>query len=138
SASNRLFVLACALFCVSGVAGLIYELVWVRVLTALLGAGIYAISAVLAAFMGGLALGAAAAARFADRLRNPLAAYSVLELLIGGCGLAIPLVWNHFSVFDTWAYDRWSEAPQVLAFLRFASVTLLLLVPTTLMGATLP
>jgi spermidine synthase len=136
--STGTFVLACALFCVSGVAGLIYELIWVRELTALLGAGIYAISAVLAAFMGGLALGAAAAARFADRLRRPFGAYSVLELLIAGSGLAIRLVWRHFAVFDTWAYGRWGDVPQVLALSRFAAVTLVLLVPTTLMGATLP
>jgi spermidine synthase len=137
-ASSGMFLLACTLFFVSGAAGLIYELIWVRVLTALLGAGIYAVSAVLAAFMGGLALGAAGAARFADRLGNPLGAYAILELLISGCGLAIPLTWDHFAAFDAWIYGRWSDAPQFLALLRFAAAMLVLLVPTTLMGATLP
>ncbi len=51
------------LFAVSGAAALIYEVVWTRLLTLHLGHGLAAASAVLAAFMGGLAAGAGAAGR---------------------------------------------------------------------------
>lgn len=136
--SRATFAAACLLFCISGAAGLIYELLWVRVLTALLGTGVYAISAVLAAFMGGLALGAAAAARFADRIRGPFVAYSILELLIAGAGLVLPLIWDEFAAFDARLYAHWGNRPEMLAVFRFLAVTLVLLPPTTLMGATLP
>ena len=73
------------LFAVSGAAALIYEVVWTRLLTLQMGHGTAAASTVLAAFMGGLAIGAAVAGRTGARLspERALRIYAGLELVIG-------------------------------------------------------
>src|SRR5437660_10955477 len=71
----------CFLF--SGATGLIYEVVWARMLGLVFGATTIAISAVLAAFMGGLALGSALAAKLAARIPRPLRTYALIEMFIG-------------------------------------------------------
>lgn len=131
-------LLACILFFASGMAGLIYEVVWVRLLTTIFGSGIYAISAVLAAFMAGLSLGAVCLGPWSDRLSRPLAFYAVLEILIAGTGLLVPSVLGHLAGLESWAYARWGQSSTVLTACRFTAALGLLLVPTTLMGATLP
>jgi len=102
------------------------------------GATTLAVSTVLAAFMGGLALGSAIAGRFAGRLRKPLSTYGWLELGIAVYALSIPLI---FSLVDKLYVLIWQQFhPGFFAFSvwRFVLSCLLLLVPTTLMGATLP
>ena len=73
-----------ALFFISGVAGLLQEIAWLRVLGQSLGGSAESLAAVLVAFLGGLAIGAAAAGRHALPRRAPLARYAALE---GFCGL---------------------------------------------------
>lgn len=76
----------------SGLAGLIYEVSWTRLLTLEMGRGIAASSTVLAAFMGGLALGAALAGRRASAMtpRQALQAYAGLELAVAVLAIALP------------------------------------------------
>ena len=84
SASLAIIAGVMVLFFMSGITGLIYEVVWTRLLTYLFGATIYAISTVLSAFMGGLALGSIIFGRLADRWQlNSLKAYALLELFVG-------------------------------------------------------
>ena len=83
------FLLLLACFFVSGFAALLYQTAWSRELSFVFGTSELAIVAVLAAYMGGLALGAAAAARYAMRLRRPVLAYGILELAIAVCALAL-------------------------------------------------
>ncbi len=80
------------LFAVSGAAALIYEVVWTRLLTLHLGHGLAAASAVLAAFMGGLAAGAGAAGRVAGRFSpsRALRIYAGLEIAIAVLALLMP------------------------------------------------
>jgi len=102
------------------------------------GATTLAVSTVLAAFMGGLALGSALAGRLAPRITKPVAAYGWMEIGIAVYALLVPLL---FSVVDNlYAYIWQQLQPGFFAFtmLRFALSSLLLLLPTTLMGATLP
>src|SRR5439155_268352 len=75
------------LFIVSGFAGLIYESIWAQYLKLFLGHAAYAQSLVLAVFMGGMAVGAAAAGRFSERLVNPLLVYGRVGVLIAWAGL---------------------------------------------------
>src|SRR3977135_884176 len=70
-------------FLLSGATGLIYEVLWARMLGLVFGATTLAISAVLAAFMGGLALGSALAARLARRIDRPLLTYAAIEVAVG-------------------------------------------------------
>src|SRR5206468_2949217 len=71
------------LFFASGISGLLYEVVWVRMLTRLLGHTVYATSTVLAAFMAGLAVGSILIGRRIDVSRRPLLWYALIELGIG-------------------------------------------------------
>ena len=83
----RLAMLAIlALFSLSGVAALLYQLVWIRALTHVMGGTTFAISAVLAAYMGGLAFGSRFFGRRGDVARDPLKLYGALELGIGALG----------------------------------------------------
>jgi spermidine synthase len=127
-----------ACFVLSGATGLVYEILWARMLGLVFGATTFAISAVLAAFMGGLALGSALAGRFATRIRSPLRAYGWIEIGVAVYALAVPvlfrlvdslyvLIWNQFQP-GYYAFNIW----------RFVLSSLVLLIPTTLMGATLP
>ena len=123
-------------FLASGAAGLIYEVTWFRLLTNAFGATLLAVSTVLASFMGGLALGSFVLGRVADRLRRPLRFYAILELGIGLSALAVPWLLNLLESASR-------STPGDLAFVssslvRFGCNMTVLLVPTTLMGATLP
>jgi predicted membrane-bound spermidine synthase len=81
-------------FFLSGATGLVYQVVWLRMLGLVFGHTVYAVTTVLAAFMGGLALGSYLFARASARIRNLLRAYAWLEIGIGAyCALMPFLVW---------------------------------------------
>ncbi len=90
-----------ALFTASGFAGLIYESIWTQYLKLFLGHAAYAQSLVLAVFMGGMAAGAGALGRHSTSLRNPLAAYALVETAIGLLSLAFHEV---FVAATGWSY----------------------------------
>ena len=71
SYTSSTIVLVGVCFILSGATGLIYEVLWMRMLGLVFGATTLAVSTVLAAFMGGLALGSALAARFSSRITAP-------------------------------------------------------------------
>src|SRR5882672_12432191 len=80
------------LFFLSGATGLIYELLWVRLLYQAFGSTIQSVTTVVAAYMGGLGLGAWLLGRYADRHAKPAALYGWLEVAIGIFGIASPAV----------------------------------------------
>lgn len=125
-------------FVLSGATGLIYEVLWARMLGLVFGATTFAISTVLAAFMGGLALGSALSGKFGKRLRSPLRAYGLLEIGIAIYALLVPLL---FRLVDGLYAALWSKVQAgffVFSLWRFLLASAVLLVPTALMGATLP
>src|SRR2546421_8951406 len=126
------------LFFLSGATGLVYELLWVRVLYQTFGSTIQSVTTVVAAYMGGLGLGAWLLGRRADRHERPAALYGRLEIAIGVFGLASPLVLalTHRIYVGTAAALALDRAASVA--LRFALAGVVLLIPTTLMGGTLP
>src|SRR5215510_14786720 len=124
-------------FIVSGATGLIYEVLWARMLGLVFGATTLAVSTVLAAFMGGLALGSALAGRLAARIQKPLSTYGWMEIGIAIYALLVPFL---FRLVDHVYALVWLKLhPGYFAFSvwRFVLSGLVLLVPTTLMGATL-
>lgn len=127
------------LFAVSGAAALIYEVVWTRLLTLHMGHGIAAASAVLAAFMGGLAAGAGAAGRIAAKLppRRALTIYAMLELAIGALALLMPFALLAVRPLLAATYDD-GNGGSLFAFVRLTSSVVLLSVPAACMGATFP
>jgi len=102
------------------------------------GATTLAISAVLAAFMGGLALGSALAARFAPRIARPVRAYAFIEIAVGLYALAVPLLFRGIDHVYAEAWQRFHPGFYGFAFSRFALAAAVLVIPTALMGATLP
>ncbi len=126
-------------FFLSGATGLVFENLWVRMLTLVFGSTSLAVSSVLTAYMGGLALGSWLFGRWADRIRSPLRAYALLELAVGAFALIVPLVVNGiYPSINTWLWSTFEPGYFAFSFLRFAFSVLLLIVPTTLMGGTLP
>ncbi len=126
------------LFALSGLTGLVYEVVWRRMLFVVLGGSIYATAAVLSAFMGGLFLGSVVVGRWADRWRNPLRGYGLFEILIGGVALVFPLASRWLVSLQRYIYPSLGNATFVLIVLRFVGSFILLLIPTFLMGGTFP
>lgn len=131
-------VLVMVLFFVSGGTGLVYEVVWTRQLALLFGVTVFAAASVLAAFMGGLALGSYLFGRLADRHRNPVRVYALLEAGVGLSALAVPLLLDLLQPVYV-ALARALEGHFVLFnFARAALAGIPLLIPTTLMGGTVP
>jgi spermidine synthase len=127
-----------AIFLLSGMAGLVYEVVWVRLLTLIFGTTTFAVSTVLAAFMAGLALGSYLIGRIVDRLRSPLMAYGLLEIGIGVYAILMPWIFKMLDAVYIQLFDENISNFTAYSLTRFAFSLLVLLVPTTLMGGTLP
>jgi spermidine synthase len=126
------------LFFGSGFSGLVYEVVWMRLLSLVFGNSVYASATVLAGFMGGLAIGSFIFGKVADRTANPLRLYGFLELLVGGMALVFPFLLKALVPVYLW-YARVSGATyHSLSFAQAVLLVILLLIPTTLMGGTLP
>ena len=125
-------------FFASGASGLIYQVVWLRELVLVFGATTFAVSTVLTAFMGGLALGSFWFGRRAERLTRPLRVYGYLEIGIGLYGLAVPLIFATLtSVYHS--FWQWLHLSFLaLSIVRFLFASAVLILPTALMGATLP
>ena len=132
------FVPLCGCFVFSGATGLIYEVLWARMLGLVFGATTLAVSTVLAAFMGGLALGSALAGRLAPRFTRPVAVYGWMEIGVAVYALLVPLLVRGVDHFYALVWQDLQPGFFTFTLLRFALSCLLLLVPTTLMGATLP
>ena len=127
-----------ALFFLSGATGLVYELLWVRLLYQAFGSTIQSVTTVVAAYMGGLGLGAWLLGRRADRHPRPAALYGWLEIAIGAFGILSPLVLGLARHAYIGAAAALGAGPLGSLALRFGLAALVLLVPTTLMGGTLP
>jgi spermidine synthase len=125
-------------FFLSGVAGLIYEVVWTRLLERVMGASVYSITTVLTVYMAGLALGSFLAGRFVDKRSDTLRIYGLLEGAIGVYCLLIPIIIAATMPIYRAAYQNLASVSHTWSLVRFLISGLVLIVPTTLMGATLP
>ena len=129
--ARRLFL---PLYAASGTAALVYEVTWTRLLTLQLGHTVAAVSTVLAAFMGGLALGAWVAGR---RSVASLRAYAVLEIAIAVAAVLLPLALGASRALLASAYAD-GGAPALFAIVRVVLSLVLVGVPAAAMGATFP
>jgi len=118
------------LYFFSGVSGLIYEAVWMRMLIRVFGITIYATSTIISVFMGGLALGSWAMGRLAARQRISIRWYGAIE---AGVALSAILSTHLMATMPTWSLAQSQSLP-----LRLALSFLVLFIPTFLMGSTLP
>ncbi len=125
-------------FLSSGFTSLVFEVIWARMLQQVFGTTSFAISTLLTAFMAGLALGSFLGGKIAHRVRDPLRAYGIIEAAIGAYALVVPLFLALLPGLYGLLFDRFLDQFYLFSLLRFVAVFAILLVPTTLMGATLP
>jgi spermidine synthase len=126
--------LVAGLFLASGLTGLIYETVWIRLFALSFGGTAQALSTVAAVYLGGLATGAWIAARFATDSARSLRLYGTAEILVGLYALAIP---NLISFTTPWLAQIYSAGGDP-SFARAISCIVVLAPATVFMGATLP
>ena len=133
-------VIAC--FFLSGLAALLYQTAWLRQFSLVFGTSELAVATVLAAYMGGLALGSAIAGKYAGRITRPVLVYGILEAGIALSALAVPLLLLAARALYTAMLGDQPAPPDAAAigqpvfYLLVAFVVLA--IPTGFMGATLP
>jgi len=138
---GRIMLLVLVCFFFSGVSGLIYEILWTRMLVKIIGGAPFAISIVLTVFMAGLGIGSYIAGRVIDRIKQPIKLvriYGILELLIGAYGLVLPLLLTAFLPIYAIIYNRLFNYFMLYNILTFVGCSILLCIPVICMGATLP
>ena len=127
-----------ALFCLSGLCGLVYESIWSHYLRNYLGHAAQGQTVVLVIFVGGLASGAWLAGRYTDRLRDPLIAYAAAEIGIGLFAFAFhPL----FVAVTEWTYVALLPsvcAQSTMCAAQWIVAALLIAAPAIALGATFP
>ena len=125
-------------FFLSGMVGLVYEAIWMRMLTFVFGSTTLAVSTALAAFMAGLALGSYALGKFADKTRDHLKAYAVLEVLVGLYGVSTLMTLPHLDKIYSPLLTLLPADFYLLTAARFILAFLVIGVGAFLMGGTLP
>ena len=130
-------VWVCVLFFMSGTIGLVYEVVWKHLFGTVFGNTTYAVAVVVSVFMAGLALGSLVFGRVADRTRRHLIVFAFLQLGIAASGALVP--WALAGAEGLYrAVYRGTESAAVLTAVQVIVSAAVLLVPTFLMGGTLP
>lgn len=130
-------ILLFGLFFISGFAGLIYEVLWIKTFSFILGNTVYTLSTVLAAYMTGLALGSYGIGRWKAKNRNPLLLFALLELGTAIFCYALHILFQNL-IKDMGAIGVVNPSQTGAMLLRFGIAFILLFPPTFLMGGTLP
>jgi spermidine synthase len=130
--------LTLALFVVSGATGLIDQLCFSKYLSYIVGSTAYAVSAVLAAFMTGLAVGAHFGGKASSQVVRPLRAYGWLELLVAASVALTPFAFHLLTPLYASLARNLPSSLLTLSFVRWLTALGLVVIPTTAMGATLP
>lgn len=134
-----IFVLVC--FFLSGLTGLVYEILWTRMIVKLIGGAPFAVSIILTIFMAGLGVGSLLAGKFVDKLKTPaslIKTYGLLELIIGIYGLIIQPLLLAAEPLYAYLYNHLFGHFITYNLFTFVGCALLLLIPVLCMGATLP
>ncbi|WP_299976311.1 spermidine synthase [uncultured Pseudoteredinibacter sp.] len=137
AANSRLLVFL-LIFTLSGFSGLIYQSIWSHYLKLLLGHASYAQVLVLGIFMGGMAIGSMAAAKWGKSFKNLILAYGVAELLIGLFGLGFHSVFINVQHFTFSTLIPAFDSPLMVNSSKWATGALLILPQSILLGATFP
>jgi len=134
---NKLRKLLITAFIFSGIAALIYEITWIRPIQNLLGSTTYTISIIFSAFMAGLALGSLIVGKHVDKIKNLPKTYALFEIGIGIYGVLLLSIFNLLpGIYD--GFYLLHTSFYLFEIIQFLIVFLVLLIPTTLMGATFP
>ncbi|MGY2307313.1 fused MFS/spermidine synthase [Pseudomonas gingeri] len=116
---------------VSGAAALVYQVLWIKQLSLVVGVEVYAITTGISGFFAGLALGGLLFGRWADRMAQPLLLYAALELLVAVLGIAATVSLGQAAAPFAWLEQQLGLAAWLLPFSLVG-------IPAFLMGGTLP
>ncbi len=130
--------LTLTLFVISGATGLVDQLCFSKYLSYIVGSTAYAVSAVLAAFMTGLAVGAHFGGKASPRIQRPLRAYGFLELLVAAAVASTPFAFRWLTPIYAVLARSLPNSLVLLSGVRWLTALGLVVVPTLAMGATLP
>lgn len=142
--------IAITCFFLSGFAGLVYEIAWIRKASLVFGSTTWALSTILAVFFGGLALGSWYFGRLGQRSERPIRLYALLEVILAALGLATLISFDLADGIFGIVYRAnvqpavdgdglvWLGAGAGLILARFGLVAIALLPPSIVMGGTLP
>ncbi len=123
----------------SGISALFYEIIWLRLLTLFFGVSSFAVSTIVGTFMAGLALGSYVFGNVSEKRDNVLKIYAYLELFIGLSSLIVFLILQNTTVLhDIYYYFYNSTSFYELSLVRLVLAIFLLLLPSTLIGGTIP
>lgn len=137
--ARRLAAIVTFLFILSGATSLVYQVTWTRMLSLFFGSDVYAAAITLSVFMGGLSLGSWIAGRWGDRLGRPLLVYGWCEIAIAVCAYMFPVLLTGFEgVYQEVYRAKFEVLPGLYHGLRLVIAAAVLMIPTVLMGATLP
>jgi spermidine synthase len=138
-ASRSVLFAVTGLFFLSGSAGLVYQVIWMRALGLFFGSDLYGVTIILSTFMGGLALGSLFGGRLAERTPRPLMWYGLAELAIGLFALGFGSLLGALDPVLRSFYPDAAGGPSFFyQTVRVVLASGTLLIPTALMGATLP
>ena len=126
------------IFFLSGASALIFESLWFRLAGLSLGNSVWSASLVLAAFMGGLALGNGLVAHLHNRVLQPVRLYAALEFIIGISGIAVVLLLLNLPDILGPVLGGLTDSPVLLNAMRVTIAFVILVTPAIAMGATLP
>ena len=138
---RKIVIVVVICFFLSGLSGLIYEILWTRMMVKIIGSAPFAVSIVVAVFMGGLGLGSYLASRFIDRIKDAMKLvliYGLLESMIAAYCMALPFLLKAFQSIYAVLYNQLFSHFLLYSVLTCLGCSLLLIVPATCMGATLP
>ena len=119
------------LLCISGAAALVYQVLWIKQLSLVVGVEVYAITTGISAFFAGLAIGGWLFGRWADRLAQPVLLYAGLEVLVAVLGVGATYAMSVAASPFAWLQDHVGLLSWLLPFILVGA-------PAVLMGGTLP
>lgn len=130
--------LVSALFFLSGMTGLSYEVIWFKEFSHIWGSSTFAMATVVGAFLAGLGIGAHVTGPIADRVTKPVLWYGLCEIGIGLLALMIPMEMNLLSWLSSRCYTGLYDYSVGYPLVRLATTFVAIGPPCALMGATLP
>jgi spermidine synthase len=138
---KRIKIVVLSVFFLSGLSALIYQVVWMRMLTLVFGTTVFAATTVITVFMAGLGAGSYCFGRFVDKRADSINLLKLYALLEGGIGLYClftPWAFSGLDVIYGYIYALSEVNFYLFSIARFFFSSLILFIPTMLMGATLP
>ena len=126
------------IFALSGMAALIYEIIWIRPLSLVFGSTVYAVSTIISSFILGLAIGSWLAGKYTDRMSSPLKYFALFQIGIGVYGILLLPIFGLLPGAYIEVYNLTFPNLYLFQVTQILMAMSIITIPATLMGTTLP